>query len=723
MSQDDERGIVRGERDLRNSALPAAAPSEAETEEVRALVRDLPVATNSKERKQRDQAKLYHAKCRSYTERGLRTRHKANQQERADLARAARKHSSVGADAAWADVFDGQRVTPAVIKRNRPAKARAPTAPAQSTSRYASIDTWIQDQELIGDFGTGETRSNCQPPKRQTACHDTRESGRQWKFDQNVAPQVKAAMDRWRYQHNMGVKKSALNTYTQFAGEVERLSAQKSPDLNAVEVAIANRDDAASVIREVYGNQADEVFEGFSRPVGQCASTSSGQSKLRTKISYAAAVASDVKPPTLEESVSVPAASSPSSATPAPATPAAKPQLKFTVTTWPTEPVAVASAPDPKGKEKLRDAVQPDAPIVLIDAANIKRGVVNVLHPVHVPPHPADKDHAPPLPPDNYFDHPPRADKDHAPPPPAPFICDPPPPPHPHPDPEPEHIRPKPKKAILRGIELKKSVLKKIAHSKGYTHVEHTMAVFDGQRDDRLVCNRNIAMVKEEHQVGLVKFGISRLWLTFFGIFALMIAASSLAIEACIVYTTGVGGYFPSYARGLFPVVAHPQVSAFLRLVLTSCQVYLFYRAALINRMLNPSTVHYYRYVATGVAALTALKMAHFNVPLSVVTILEFVAMFSSMSRTRIKYYYSPHALSMLLLEMRALHVNPDVLRSNAYMQVRRLTSCLPISDVDHCTVIDGTVQLLVDILNNTEPDFTIGRGLRGTFLPLTSAT
>lgn len=101
--------------------------------------------------KERDNSKSYHAAIRRFNERGLRVKGKKTRDDRKDLAKEARHHSSVGASESSAAVFGEKRSTPAVVKRNRPPpRSRHQVAPQPSCS-YASIDDYNAQSSYVLD--------------------------------------------------------------------------------------------------------------------------------------------------------------------------------------------------------------------------------------------------------------------------------------------------------------------------------------------------------------------------------------------------------------------------------------------------------------------------------------------------------------------------------------------------------------------------------------------
>lgn len=733
------------------AASPSAPNQVPDIEELEmcAKVQLCAEALSQSDLKLRSDQRAYMAKCRVFRERGLRTRKNLTPEERANLASGARSTSSVGKAVASAKAFGGPAPVPNVVKRKRPPKPTKPSSPkAQPASSYADIDLWLQEQELIGDMGTGETRSNCQPMGKGKGkkysvvpglrqSHDTREYARQSKFMSTVSPQVLYKLHSLQREYGRNTKDASLLTLATFVNNAKTVLSDSKSSEQARQQAEHERDDALALVRETFGVSADDAIAMME---GNGPSTSSATPfKVDPTLTK-------MPPP---EALNPPVADVVSTDAPAAGCPLSKEEGKqpvkqekvrlqsgpIAVTKTFREAVtgaaaapAVASVPadgvpplfPPKPvrrpdfsmtgngldviERELRDAAAEEANEKVLSEKTLhpwkdnllekstkayykgsKAKIQSSLLSRFPPPRPA------PLAP-SCFEDPPNHDDDPL---------------------------PKEANAVLRGIELKKEVLKKIASSKGYSYVEHTTTVLAGDRDDRLVCNRNINMVREAHQVDRIIYGYSKFRMFIFAMLAAWVCTLSLVLEYCMISSIGYAGYFPSAIRPIFGVSEYPVLSAYVRLIFTSLQVYLFYKAWRMHSELHPTRDLYMRYGATMVAVITALKVAHFNVPLAIVTIIEYVTMFQAMRYTRLEYFYSPHALSMLLAELRASQTNSDVLRTNAYMHARRLTSCLPISDKHHNAVIDGTVQMLIDILNVTEPDFSIGLGVRATFRPV----
>lgn len=690
------------------------------------MVADLPSGAEPNALKKRDGAKLYHAKLRQYSERGLRTRKPSTAAKRAELAKEARASSSVGKAAAMAAAFGGKRRPPQVVVRNRPPKLERPAAMSQPASRYADIDQWIQDQELIGDFGTGETRGNAQMNRAGKRKHaplssDTREFNRVARFDHKCSPQLAWALHKQRQVGRSG-KDASLAVLV--GARIKCAEISQSPDAARrqaeLEEAIQLSEDAINQIRKDYGSEGTRaILELDARPGSVISKELSIYNDALQKgmtdeqafnVAYApaAVVEEDERPPVASTSSLEPEDHEDYSS------------MLFCMdeeaeTRPPEEEPALLSELVGSAEEKPHVAVEPREEPSLwntLDHGPSPREPSPLPHP------PLKKVGAPKLANNLVCQEYARL---HPPPPPAPFDPRPAVPPT-HPVHDPANRRAKPTQVALRGIELKNGVLKKVAEKMGYTSVEHDVALFAGDRDDRLVCNRNITMVREDHEVRRVTFGLSRFKIFMYAAVAFIVSAYSLFLEGLLISELGVSPYMPFYLKPLFTSQSTWYFQT-IRFLITCTQAILFYQAWHYHNVLAPTRDKYVRYTLTITGVIAALRVAKFSVPLSVVTILEFYFMLRAIARTQLTYHYSPHALSMLLSEMRGCHVNSDVVRSNAYMQARRLTSCMPISDIDHVTIIDGTVTLLVHLLEATEPDFTIGRGLRATFVPVDSLT
>jgi hypothetical protein len=278
--------------------------------------------------------------------------------------------------------------------------------------------------------------------------------------------------------------------------------------------------------------------------------------------------------------------------------------------------------------------------------------------------------------------------------------------------------------ACLRGVVLRNNILQKVVAEFGYGTFEHTCTYrAPPEHDNRLVNNRNVNRVKEVHQIGRLQMGISmfKMWflITMMGIGIFY----SLLAELALFELVGFRAYLPFYLRSFLPRPDSLVFCAAAQFFIQFFQVIIWFVIAQWHNKINPQPQRLAKYVAFALSIVLCLKYMKFGVPLSVVTIIDFMHMFSCARFTKRVLFYSPHALSMVLGELRGSSTNDVTLRSNAYLHIRRLTACLPIKDLEHLTVIDGTVELCMTLIKIQEPDFIIGRPLEGSFVPFVAPT
>lgn len=134
---------------------------EQSEEELR--VADVGSIVTSEDWKKHDNAKVAMSKTAKFRTRGLRTRKHLTPEQKAEYARVARSSSSVGKAYALAKLERTNPLqAPNAVKRNRPPPRSRHQPPPQPIARAGDIDKYLSEQEKIGDWGTGETRGNCQ---------------------------------------------------------------------------------------------------------------------------------------------------------------------------------------------------------------------------------------------------------------------------------------------------------------------------------------------------------------------------------------------------------------------------------------------------------------------------------------------------------------------------------------------------------------------------------
>ncbi len=145
---------------VRNSAnqktVKNSMGSDAEVLEAVCSVLDSPCTKTADEWRAHDMRKERSAEKRRFEERGLRTKKKLSHEERRAFARMARPPpQSKALKRAFGSKAPKNKVKETTVPRT-------PQVRPQPEIRVGDIDAWIQGQELIGDFGTGETRGNAQ---------------------------------------------------------------------------------------------------------------------------------------------------------------------------------------------------------------------------------------------------------------------------------------------------------------------------------------------------------------------------------------------------------------------------------------------------------------------------------------------------------------------------------------------------------------------------------
>jgi len=256
--------------------------------------------------------------------------------------------------------------------------------------------------------------------------------------------------------------------------------------------------------------------------------------------------------------------------------------------------------------------------------------------------------------------------------------------------------------AILRGLNVKRSVVKEYAHSLGFWSVKRTERnIAPCPHDDRLVSSRNVDRTAEIHNIQTLTLGKSAVQKVVMFVLILMavsfvfcydyIGLSTIGLDFVFQRSAGEFARFVMKSYSFLPVIALGSLS--------------FIAGKLKKTSTKP--LRYYSFFI--MVFLPVLKqVCGIYLPTSVFVLVELYHLYINWGPPSLVLDFSPHLVSMLYHEGMGQHQNDQILDGNLRLIARRLVSTLPISDYHHTSIVEGSLKLAGHLIRKSGSGFTI---------------